>query len=608
MGLPIWLESPDPRVFTSERYVVLDFETTNLQFGNACDSRNRLLMCHYMRSDDLVPRAIYGSEYEMQELLEALEWAQFFVAQNAKFEYKWLMRCGADLTKLIAFDTMIAEYVIAGNRKWSLDLGSIATRRGLGGKDPYVDLCMKGGVCPSELPLSFLSRRCAKDIVQTREVFMQQKLELDDAGLLPVFFTRSIFTPVLADMEMNGMVADGDRVKVEYDRLTTELARLDAEMALFTNNVNPRSPKQMKEFIYETLKFKPLKVRGKEQFGTDATTLAKLKATNKKQREFLELRKEHSKVAALLTKAIQFLHGACVENDGLFYAQFNQCITKTHRLSSSGLPVKYKMYDKAKSVQFQNFPRQYKPMFKARREGWLMGEADGAQLEFRVAAFLGNDKQAKEDIRNGVDVHTFTATTITEAGQPTTRQEAKSHTFKPLYGGQSGTKAEQAYYAAFKIKYSGVAEEQQRWISEVVRSKSLRLASGLLLYWPQAVYSSSGYVAGQEQICNAPVQSLATAEMMPVAITYLWHYMKSADMQSFMVSTIHDSVISEIHPDERELYKEFAVKSFTTDCYSYLKVVYGLEWDVPMAVGIKLGEHWGEGEEEVYEREPGRSE
>lgn len=604
MGLPQWLACPDPRIFTSDRYVVLDTETTNRMKGNAVDPQNRLLMARWTRSDDLITREVVGSEYEMGDLLADLEWADFFIAHNAKFDLKWLRRCGADLTRLLPFDTMIAEYVIAGNRKWPLSLGEISKRRGFGSKDPYVDLCMKGGVCPSELPLSFLSRRCGKDIWQTREIFLQQLRELDTAGLLPVFLTRCIFTPVLADIEMNGMVADRERVEEEHLRLTSELARLDVDMHAFTGGINPRSSKQMREFLYETLKFKPLRVRNKETFGTDAVTLAKLKATNKRQRAFLELRREHSKVSALLTKAVQFLYGAVIETDGKFFAQFNQTITKTHRLSSSGIPVLFNMYDKPKSVQFQNFPRQYKRLFKARFPDWDIGEIDGAQLEFRVAAFLGDDKQAKADIRDGVDVHTFTATTITEAGQPTTRQEAKPHTFKPLYGGQSGTKAEQAYYTAFKEKYSGVAQEQARWISEVVRSKTLRLASGLVLYWPMATYQSSGYVQGQEQICNAPVQSLATAEMMPIAITYMWHRMKLANMQSFLISTIHDSVIGEIHPEEHGTFKEIGCQSFTRDSFFYLKEVYSINWDVPMAAGIKIGKYWGEGEEEVYECDP----
>lgn len=598
MSLAPWLTNPDPQIYYG-RYVVLDFETTNLDKGNACNKDNKLLLGCWKRSDCDKAVEHWGNEYEYEQLLTDLEWADFFVAHNSKFELKWLSRCGADLTKLLPFDTQIAEYVISGNRGWKTALGEVSKRRGFGSKEPYVDLCMKGGVCPSDLPRSMLGNRCSKDIYQTEAIFLEQRDEMQSAGLLPCFHTRCMFSPVLADMEMQGMHVDEARVVEEYNDLAYRIAILAKEIDDFTGGVNPRSSVQMREYLYDTLKFKPLKVRGKEVRGTDQATIAALKAKTKKQKQFLEMKKEFGKVNALLSKSVQFMYGVAKEKEGIFYAQFNQCITKTHRLSSSGLPVKFEMYPKAKSMQFQNFPRVYKRMFSPRNPDWYMGEIDGAQLEFRVAAFLGADVQAKEDIRNGTDIHSFTAQTITEAGQETTRQEAKVHTFKPLYGGSSGTKAEQAYYEAFKIKYSGVAAEQQSWLDEVLRTKKLRLASGLIMYWPTTTLQASGYITNREQICNAPVQSLATAEMMPVAITYMWHRMKAAGMQSFLVNTIHDSAIAEIHPEERELFTEVGVQAFTSDSYEYFKVMYDLDWDVPMGAGIKMGKHWGEGAEPI---------
>ena len=50
-----------------------------------------------------------------------------------------------------------------------------------------------------------------------------------------------------------------------------------------------------------------------------------------------------------------------------------------------------------------------------------------------------------EDIKNGVDVHQYTADVI-----GVSRQDAKAHTFKPLYGGTTGTDDEKRYYSAFK--------------------------------------------------------------------------------------------------------------------------------------------------------------
>ena len=114
----------------------------------------------------------------------------------------------------------------------------------------------------------------------------------------------------------------------------------------------------------------------------------------------MELKKEFAKYNAEVTKNLLFFQGVATDKrtdveQGVFFAQFNQCVTKTHRLSSSGIKRTFshlqddKGKDITKSVQFQNFSRQFKPLFVPRKKGWLMGEADGSQLEFRVAAFLG---------------------------------------------------------------------------------------------------------------------------------------------------------------------------------------------------------------------------
>ncbi len=68
-----------------------------------------------------------------------------------------------------------------------------------------------------------------------------------------------------------------------------------------------------------------------------------------------------------------------------------------------------------------------KKAFKSRWEGGKVMEADFAQLEFRVAAFLAQDELAMEEVRTGFDVHSYTAKVITDAGEDTTRQNAKAH-------------------------------------------------------------------------------------------------------------------------------------------------------------------------------------
>jgi DNA polymerase I-like protein with 3'-5' exonuclease and polymerase domains len=248
-------------------------------------------------------------------------------------------------------------------------------------------------------------------------------------------------------------------------------------------------------------------------------------------------------------------------------------------------------------------PRIFKPCVKARNEGWYVCEADGAQLEFRVAAFLGQDQQAIYDIENGTDIHQYTADTITGAGQETSRQEAKAHTFKPLFGGRSGTKAEKSYYEAFKEKYCGVARQQEMWKAEAIRNKKFRIPSGLEFFFPniRASRSKDGYIPEEANIFNYPIQSFATADIIPIAIVYLWHGMKINNLESFIFNTVHDSVIVELNPKEKDIFNTLALEAFGKRCYDYLKDVYDVEFNVPLGCGIKIGSNWGTGEEIAYD-------
>jgi DNA polymerase I-like protein with 3'-5' exonuclease and polymerase domains len=304
----------------------------------------------------------------------------------------------------------------------------VASSYNLGGKEAYVDKCIKGGVCPSELPKSMLQRRCIYDVNTTLAIFLKQRERLRDSGQLPVLWTRCILTPVLADIERNGVALDEDRVNAEYESVLTRFNDKYRELGEITGGINLNSPLQRGKYIYEDLGIAEPTKRGKIQktpageYKTDSATILSLKGKSKSQRSFLTLYAEYANLNAKLTKSLN-TYKKCVDNGDLLLAQFNQTRTRTQRLSSSGSKF---------SIQFQNQPREYKKLFTARFTDWLVAEIDGAQLEFRVAAFLGQDKRAVNDIREVFDVHSYSAQTMTDAGQDTSRQEAKAHTFKPL--------------------------------------------------------------------------------------------------------------------------------------------------------------------------------
>lgn len=598
-NLPKHVTVPNPAIYEGNNYVVIDFETTNLDRGSALTPGNNTVLSVHRRTGGAF-NSVWGSEFEQQGILDSISGVDFIVAHNAKFELQWLARIGADLTKIVVWDTMIAEYVIAGNRKWPLDLSSVAERYGLGQKQSVVSSMIGAGVCPSVIPPKWLEEYCKRDVELTHEIFKRQLHVCRERGLCPTVFTRCLLTPVLADIEKNGMQLDTDVVLNYYNKCTEELAELRAELADFAEGINWNSSAQVSDFLYGTLNFAPPKdFRGNEiktaggKYSTASPVIATLRPRNGAQRKFLQLYKQLSKAEDRMSKYLsKFL--ACITDDGgILYANFNQTVTRTHRLSSSG---------KKHKVQFQNYERTLKNVIKARHPGWCIGEADGASLEFRVAAHLGRDARASQDIDARVDVHAFTASILngcdTSNVTKDQRQAAKAHTFKPLYGGQSGTDAQQKYYVAFREKYPGIAKTQNRWIMGVLERKQLVTETGLIFYWPSTAMKRSGYIINRESICNYPVQSLATADIIPIALVYQWHYMKALGMQSFIINTVHDSTPSEVSPEETELFKDVCVQCYTTEVYRYLHNVYHIDFTVNLGVGYKIGDHWGTGEED----------
>lgn len=596
--LPEFLTKPDPDIYKSANWVALDFETTNLDKGTALNDKNSLVLaCWY--GPKVGRHHVFGNEYDMQTLVEHVHSADFIVAHNAKFELQWLKRCGASIENLLVFDTQVAEYVIGGNR-WllhKLGLNKCAERHGLGSKDDLVSKLIKNGVCPSEIPTDWLLKYCDKDVDLCIDLFLSQREQLTDLNLWPVLYTRCLTTTVLADIEFNGMYIDADAVQREWAAKERQYAELEQKLEEMTGGINFNSGPQLSEYLYDTLGFDEVTDRrgqpirtGKGARSTAAATLEQLKPKNAKQREFLELYRESRGLYSELTKYLRKFTDCCKERGGHLQAVFNQGTTSTHRLSSSGLIDR---------VQFQNFPRTYKRFFKARKDGWLVGEADGAQLEFRVAAHLGRDKAALHDIVNGTDIHSVTADII-----GCSRQDAKAHTFKPLYGGKSGTKKEREYYQYFSDKYSGVTAAQRQWINEVLENKYLVTEWGMRYYWPDTRMDRSGYITNTTSICNYPVQAFATAEIIPIALVYFWHYLVRSEWRMLIVNTIHDSIIVELPEEEIEAFHALSERCFLREVYDYLRCIYNVEFTVPLATGVKVAERWGQTKEEtVYTME-----
>ena len=191
---------------------------------------------------------------------------------------------------------------------------------------------------------------------------------------------------------------------------------------------------------------------------------------------FLSDLKRLSAVSSYLSAFVEGIT-AFTKPDGFLHVGLTQHITATGRFSG-------------RNPNMQNMPRggtfPVKRVFVSRWDGGKIMEADFAQLEFRTAAFLAQDETAMDEIATGFDVHSYTAQVISDAGQPTSRQEAKAHTFAPLFGatGYGRSKAEQAYYEHFTEKYKGVAAWHKNLADEAMTFNKITNVSGRQYAFP----------------------------------------------------------------------------------------------------------------------------
>ena len=228
-------------------------------------------------------------------------------------------------------------------------------------------------------------------------------------------------------------------------------------------------------------------------------------------------------------------------------------------------------------------------------EGML---SHNCQLEFRGCGFISKDPLIYEGVRNGEDVHQYTADVIGIERDP-----AKAHTFKPLYGGKEGTEKEKAYYNAFLKKYEGVYKWHVKIIEQVVKTGTLVLPSGREYFFGKVRRQRNGNVAEATKINNYPVQGFATADLLPIALVRCWKKMSEKALKSVICNTVHDSIVLDVHPDEVEECVEILKEAMFATKEECAKR-YNIDYDMPVGIELKLGKNWLE-MDEIFKGEVG---
>ena len=129
---------------------------------------------------------------------------------------------------------------------------------------------------------------------------------------------------------------------------------------------------------------------------------------------------------------------------------------------------------------------------------------------------------------------------------------------------------------------------------EAVNTKKVVLPSGREYSFPYAKYTSRGTAVGATSIKNYPVQGFATADLLPLALIRLHKSLKAMvrpEAKSKIINTVHDSIVMDVHPDEKEqmvyLMKE-SMLCIPKECSEK----FGIDFDMPIDIELKIGQDW----------------
>jgi len=326
-------------------------------------------------------------------------------------------------------------------------------------------------------------------------------------------------------------------------------------------------------------------------FKTDKTTVAELisQAHDKNNLIAVEFLTKSSRLSAVTTYLDTFVDG--IKNwtrpTGTLHTNFNQCITATGRLSSS-------------NINLQNMPKRGFPIRKAmisRFEHGTIIEADYSGLEVVVAGELSQDKQIIADVQSGKDLHKQTACIINQcevsAVSKEMRQSAKAFSFAPLYGGTGGGQKDHIknYFTEFFNIYSGLKAYHKKLTDGVLLDGHIQTPSGRQFCWEDAKRLGNGRITNHTQCVNYPVQSFATADVVPLSCIRALRRFRELSLQSKLVLTVHDSIVVDCHPDEREPVLG-ALRWAMTEVVDEITERWNYTFTLPLEIEISEGKNW----------------
>ncbi|AGA69094.1 DNA polymerase I [Desulfitobacterium dichloroeliminans LMG P-21439] len=413
------------------------------------------------------------------------------------------------------------------------------------------------------------------------QVVGSYKETLEELGLNALLHEmEEPLSPILAQMEKQGIAVDVPMLEEFGQNLSGELKRLEEEIykdAGETFNIN--SPQQLGHILFEKLGLPPMK-KTKTGYSTDADTLEELRTSHPMVEKILDYRQ--------LSKLMStYVNGLLAQiREGRVHTTFQQTVAATGRLSST-------------EPNLQNIPirlelgRLLRKVFKPTQEGWVLLSADYSQIELRILAHYSQDEVMSESFFLNQDVHTRTASEVfgvpMEEVTKDMRRKAKAVNFGLVYGltefglGRDlGVPRKEAkdYIEKYFHRYEGVKRYLEEIVVKAKEEAQVRTLLNRLRRIPELRHPNRVQRQFGERIAmNTPIQGTA-ADIMKLAMLGVAQAIEP--YRAHLLLQVHDELVIEVAPEELEVVAKIVREEMEN----------AFPLSVPLTVECKSGPNW----------------
>ena len=508
------------------------------------------------------------------------------VGQNLKYDLEVLRNYNIRLQGPM-WDTMIAHYLIQPELRHNMDFMAEAY---LGYKTVHIDELIgprgKSQRSMRDLSPTLVYEYACEDADITLQLKDKLEPELKRLNCEQLFYDIEMpLMPVLAEMEMNGVVLDTESLKQTSKDLTTRMNEIEAHIyELAGEQFNISSPKQVGDILFAKMKIieKPKKTKT-GQYVTSEEVLTQLAGKHEIVAEILSFRG----LKKLLSTYVDNLPLLINKRTGHIHTSFNQCVTATGRLSST-------------DPNLQNIPIRGEDGKEIRKAfvpepGCQFFSADYSQIELRVMAHLSQDENMIRVFTEGQDLHAATAANIYKKpiGEVSRDERTKSKraNFGIIYGITIFGLAERLDISrdearklidGFFETFPKVKDYMERAKQEARQKGYVETLFGRRRYLPD-INSGNATVRGfaERNAINAPIQGTA-ADIIKVAMIRIHERFQREGIKSKMLLQVHDELNFSVLPEEKGRVGEIVLQEMQN----------AIQLSVPLVADSGWGDNW----------------